>query len=292
MENIAINNVTETEDSVKEVNEPSIIKDFFKDEKEQNVKELAELFGQSETELKKEFGSFKAKKIYKKLNYFIDNGCKLKKELISCLETAVKNEFYGVTIFKTALPIAKSVLSKTNVKIRVLINYPLGEEDYNTVKFSLKQAVKNGADEIAVMLSSFTYKNCDLSETIKQVKKLLKIAKKKKLIIVLDSANLSRTDIEKILSALISLGVRSIMIANAKSTIDRDLLDDAIKVCADKIFLELKDGVLLAEQAISSLVSGVDFLTTEFAPEIVNDLSAKISTFESGCKPLDKTDKE
>jgi len=142
------------------------------------------------------------------------------------------------------------------------------------------------------MLSSFTYKNCDLSETIKQVKKLLKIAKKKKLIIVLDSANLSRTDIEKILSALISLGVRSIMIANAKSTIDRDLLDDAIKVCADKIFLELKDGVLLAEQAISSLVSGVDFLTTEFAPEIVNDLSAKISTFESGCKPLDKTDKE
>ncbi len=295
MEDIgAINNLQQIkeETAIKE-NEPSLIKDFFTEEKKESIKDLAELFGQSETELKKEFGTYKAKKVYKKLNYLIDNRIRLKKDLITALETAVKYGFYGVSVYPSALQLSKSALAGSNVKIRVLINYPLGEDAFKTVKYSVKLAREQGADEIAVMLSSFSYKNLNEYDVIKQIKKLIKTAKNKKLILMIDSANLSRIELENAIKTSICCGVSNVLILNEKSRVDRETLDDAIKISSDKIFIECKDTVSSSEQTVSMFVSGIDFLTTEYAPEIVKDLSVKINgDLESGCKPLDKTDKE
>ena len=294
-ENLKVNQVeSETEETQNNKNgSSSFIKDFFIEEQAEKIKDLADLFGQSEAEIKKEFGNFKAKKIYKKLNYFIDNRFRLSKDLKSCLELAVKHEFYGVTVFQSAMEIAKNTILGSKVKLRVLVNYPQGEDDFNTVKCAVKLAKRGGADEIAVMLSAFYYRNYDSLETVKRVKKLLRVARNKKLVIILDSANLSRIEIENAIKTLISSGVYNILIANSKARLDRDALNDAIKLCTDKVFIECLDKISLAEPTVSILTSGVDFLTSEYAPEIVTDLNDKINAnTESGCKPLDKTDKE
>ncbi len=272
---------------------PSLIKEFFTEEESENIKDLADLFGQSEQELKKEFGSFKAKKIYKKLNYFIDNRFKLKSDLKSSLETAVKYGFYGVTVFPNLLKFAKNTLKGTELKVRVLINYPCGEDDFKTVKHSAKLCKTYGAHEIAVTLSSFIYKNFDSQETVKQIKKLKQIVKNKKLVIIIDSANFSRTEIEKVIKLLISCGIRYILIENTKSRVEINVLEDAVKLLEDKIFIECKDKISCAEQTVSTLSLGIDFLTSEYAPEIATDLSKKINaTSEINTEALDKTDKE
>ncbi len=272
---------------------PSLIKEFFTEEENENIKDLADLFGQSEQELKKEFGSFKAKKIYKKLNYFIDNRAKLKTELKSSLETAVKYGFYGVTVLPSLLKFAKNTLKESELKVRVLINYPYGEDDFKTVKRSAKLCKIYGADEIAVMLSSFTYKNFDNQETIKQIKKLKRVTRSKKLIVIIDGGNFSRTEIEKVIKLLISCGIRYILLENTKARLEINVLEDAVKLCEDKIFIECKDKISCAEQTVSTLSLGIDFLTSEYAPEIAIDLSKKINaTSEINTQPLDKTDKE
>ncbi len=283
----------EREEIVDKKREPSFIKNFFTEEKVENIKELAELFGQSETEIKKEFGAFKAKKIYKKLNYLIDNRFRLKKDVVSLLETAVKYDFYGVSVYPSALKLAKNVLKGSDVKLRVLLNFPLGENDFKAVKYSVKLSRQSGADEIAVMLSAFSFKNYESVEITKQIKKLIKTAKNKKLVIMFDSANLSRIELENAITTCISLGIRSVLILNGNARLDREVVDDAVKISSNKVFLECKEGVCTAEQTVSMLVSGIDFLTSEHATEIVADLNDKINaSTESGCKPLDKTDKE
>ena len=70
---------------IEQSGESSLVKDYFKDDQSGKIKKLADLFGQSELELKKEFASFKAKKVYKKLNYFIDGRFRLNADVLDIL---------------------------------------------------------------------------------------------------------------------------------------------------------------------------------------------------------------
>ena len=103
-------------------------KDYFTPQKNKASKELAELFGQSENQLKKEFGIYKAKKIYKKLSYFVDAKAKLREEVIKELQNAKKRELYSVLVYPTQVSLAKLILKGTETKVRAVINFPSGEE--------------------------------------------------------------------------------------------------------------------------------------------------------------------
>lgn len=285
------NDIKETEinldENALEKEQNSLVKEFFVKEGGDSVKELSQLFGQSESELTKEFGSYKAKKILKRISCYIDISTKYRDGIVKELQSILKRGFYGVTLYSNVLPIAKNVLKGSDVKIRVLVNYPHGEETYKTTKYAVKQAVKTGADQIAIMLSPYEIKNGELKEVIKKLKKLIKKAKKKQMIVILNVEKLTLAEIETTIRQLSDLKLYAITLSGE---VDKARISEVISACNVKTSIECFSSVCVAEQAISLLLSGVNVLTTDNYNEVVDDLNKKISGI-TGCdgQLLDKS---
>ena len=271
----------------------SLVKDYFTEDTSGKIKELADLFGQSEAELKKEFGVFKAKKVYKKLNYFIDGRFRLNGDIIDMLNTATKYGFYGVTVYPSTLPLAVSLLSGGSVKVRALVDYPSGESSFKAVKYSLKQAIKLGADEVLVTLSSYEIKNGEEKSLFKKVRKLVKTAKGKCVSVLLDTAVLSRAEVEKVINLLWTAGITSACFTRVNGELDKNLAIDCSQLIYDKLNVECFDDISCSEVAVSTLLGGISMITSEYCQEIVLDFSKKINACEQvECQALDKSDKE
>ncbi len=294
MEDLVKSDVIEIKlEDINKIDEPSYVKEYFTEDDGKKLKELADLFGQSEGELKKEFGSFKAKKVYKKLNYFIDNRYLLSGDIINEIKTAEKYGFYGVTVYPTALPVATTLLFGTSVKVRALVDYPSGESSYKTVKHALKHAVKQGADEILITLSSYRFKNEEEKDFFKGVRKLVKMAKERKVSVLVDTAVLSRAELEKVINVLWVSGISSIVLSKSQGELDKILAVELSNFASDKLNVECMCDVSCSDVAVSTLLGGVSMLTTEYCKEIVLDFSKKINACEKqDVQPLDKTDKE
>ena len=177
--------------------EPSVIKEFFLSNS--GERELSALFGQSESELKKEFGTYKAQKIYRRLNSFIDSRDKLLGEVKTALKEALKYGFNSVTVFSNVLSIAKSVV-KGAVKVRALINYPFGEEMQKAINYQVKCAVKEGADEVLIPLSVFAFRTLSSEELVKSLKKTVASARGKRVCALIDISVLTLPEVESAIS--------------------------------------------------------------------------------------------
>lgn len=280
---------TQAENTIEPIeNQENLVKEYFYKGEQTSIKNLATLFGQSEIELIKEFGAFKAKKTYKKFNYFIDTTSIYKDEMIEKIKTAKKQQFNAVCVFPPIISLAKSLLVGSAVKVRALINYPYGEENIKTLKYAVKQAIKQGADEIIIAVSTFSIKNGGLYEFLNLLKKLIKKYKNKNLSLIVDSTSLSATDVEGFISKIKGLGIYS-LILKSDCVIDKNRLIDALSVLSDDLLVESFSSVSTAEDAISLLLSGIAFLNASNCTEIVNDLSVKISGIKGeDCQSLDK----
>lgn len=278
---------------IDSASETSLIKDYFKEDQSGKIKKLADLFGQSELELKKEFASFKAKKVYKKLNYFIDGRFRLNGDVLDILNTATKYGFYGVTVYPTVLPLAVSLLYGDSVKIRVLIDYPYGESTLKSKRSEIKRAIKGGANECLVCVSSYLIKNAEEKDFIKSVQKLVKTTGDGNLSLLLDTAILSKAEIERVINLVVSEGVYSVVLSRSKGALDKNLVGELASVFSGKIKVECFDDINCSELAVSTLLGGVDVITSEYCEDIVLDFSKKINACDSeDVQALDKTVKE
>lgn len=286
-ENAQIEEIKLDEIPVK-TEETSLVKDFFVKENGTSKKDLASLFGQSEFELQKEFGSYKAKKIYKRLNMFIDGNNSLKDEIVAKLDLSTKYAFYGVTVFPAHVPLAKNRLKNSGVKVRALVGYPFGLDGYKCTKYSLKQTVEKGADEIVLTIPSYAIKNGELKELSKFVKKLKKYVRKKPFILSLDARALTLAEIESAVNSLSCLDIFAINIS-IYSGVDKNLIESVVSAVAGRTQVEYFSDVCSAEDAVSVLLSGVNLLSTHACEQVVSDLNKKINT--TGCQAPESVDK-
>ena len=255
---------------------PSLVKDYFAPESDLATKEMASLFGQSEFELQKEFGTYKAKKIYKRLNLFIDDNFLHKDAVVSKLRLAEKYGFYGVTVYPLLIPIAKSMLKGSGVKVRALVGFPHGGDIYKVIKYSLKQAVECGADEIIISVSSYDIKNGDLKEIAKKYKKLLKYSRKKPISLSLDASSLTLAELESAVNALSTIDISAVSI-NMRTGVDKHLIESVVTAVCSREKVEFYSDVCSAEEAVSILLSGVNLLSTSLCEQVVLDLNKKIN---------------
>ena len=267
-------------------NNQSLVKDFFVKENVNSTKELASLFGQSEVELQKEFGSYKAKKIYRKLGLFLDVTSLVQEEVIAKLKLLPKYGFYGVTAQPLVVPFIKSALNGSGVVVRALISYPYGLDTYKTLKVAVKQALEKGADELLLTISPYEIKNFDGKDLYKKINKLKKLSRNKMLIIALDGENLTLTQLDGIISHLAEAGVDGVSIKC--EGVDKNLIESAVQSANGKVKVELISNICSAEDAVSVMLSGINLLTTTNCEQVATDLNKKINTV--GCQSPETLD--
>ena len=75
-----------------------------------------------------------------------------------CAE-AKEHEFASVCIHPVFVPLASKLLRETSVKITTVIGFPLGANTSETKSFETKNAIKNGAQEIDMVMNISAFKS-------------------------------------------------------------------------------------------------------------------------------------
>ncbi len=264
---------------ISEEENSNTLKDYFYKETGLTIKDLALLFGQTEEEISKEFSTYKAKKLYSKMDYIIDKPYILQEEFKNECLLAVKYGFKSVTVLPTYVSLAKSFLIDNGVQVRALIAYPFGEEISKVKILSVKKAVQMGASGILVSPSIKDIKNKNFKLVGKEIKKIVRSAGRKQVTVMLDENLLSIVEMEEVVKAILKeTKVYSIM----SSSVFSDKISDMqavknVSVAIDgRCYVEGGGKIETASQTVQLLASGANSITSKYCPMIAKELNMKI----------------
>ena len=121
----------------------------------------------------------------------------LKAEVIKLLDEAKLYKFLGVCVNPVNVKMASEYLKGSEVKIVTVIGFPLGQTTTEAKVLEAIDAVKNGADEIDMVLNTGKLKDGEFDFIIEEISKIKTACQGKALKVILETDLLSKEEIKK-----------------------------------------------------------------------------------------------
>lgn len=119
-----------------------------------------------------------------------------KADLIKLFEEAKEYKFLGVCINPCYVKLAKENLKDTDVKVVTVIGFPLGANTTETKIFETIQAVKDGADEIDMVINVTKVKDRETDFLVEEIKLIKSACGGKNLKVILETDLLTKDEIK------------------------------------------------------------------------------------------------
>ena len=258
-----------------------IIKEYFTPTPSpQELKEMAGIFGQTESEIKREFGAYKAKKLFLKMDYLLSNNALNKKEIFEKLKLAIRYGFKSVTVMPNMVGFIKSAIGGQNLELRALISYPFGEDVYKSKVYAVKKAFSLGANAVIVCVSANAIKNEDYKTIAKEFKTFVKIAGKRKVYALIDCDVINLEEIEKVSKEIVKTAkIHSIILTPKlfRGKISLQTLKGLVDFVDGKCYVDGGGEVTTPEETVALINAGASVVTSENCVEIAENLNRRIS---------------
>ena len=119
-----------------------------------------------------------------------------KAEVIKLLEEAKEYNFLGVCVNPVNVQLASEFLKGTGIKTVTVIGFPLGQSTTESKVLETIDAVKNGADEIDMVLNSGKLKDGEFDFIVEEISKIKTACQGKVLKVILETDLLSKDEIK------------------------------------------------------------------------------------------------
>ena len=119
-----------------------------------------------------------------------------KSELVKLLDEAREYNFLGVCVNPVNVAFAHNYLRETDVKIVTVIGFPLGQSTTESKVLETIDAVKNGADEIDMVINSGKLKDGEFEYIINDISSVKAACQGKALKVILETDLLSSEEIK------------------------------------------------------------------------------------------------
>lgn len=124
-------------------------------------------------------------------------GIEVRKEQIEKLVNEAKeNKFFSVCIPPTWIKYTKELLKGSDVKITTVISFPHGNDTTKTKVFATKDAIKNGADEIDMVVNMGFLKDGRYDFVRNDIAMVKKACKKHILKVIIETSRLTPEEIK------------------------------------------------------------------------------------------------
>lgn len=118
-----------------------------------------------------------------------------KNQIKKLCEEAIKHNFYSVCVNGCFVEYAADLLSKRPVKVAAVVGFPLGAMDTASKVFEAKQCVKNGADEIDMVINVSLLKSGCYMKVADEIRLVKEAIGDKKLKVILETCYLNSEEI-------------------------------------------------------------------------------------------------
>lgn len=119
-----------------------------------------------------------------------------KADLIKLFEEAKEYKFLGVCINSCYVKLAKENLKDTDVKVVTVIGFPLGANTTENKIFETIQAVKDGADEIDMVINVTKVKDRETGFLVEEIKLIKSACGGKNLKVIIETDLLTKDEIK------------------------------------------------------------------------------------------------
>lgn len=113
------------------------------------------------------------------------------------LDEAIKYNFLGVCVNPCNVSFAKEYLKNTDIKVVTVIGFPLGQTTTESKILETIDAVKNGADEIDMVLNAGKLKDKEYNYITEEISKIKAACQERILKVILETDLLSKDEIVK-----------------------------------------------------------------------------------------------
>ncbi|MBR2385133.1 MAG: hypothetical protein IKA99_05970 [Clostridia bacterium] len=202
-----------SEENVNRNTESAMVKSF-------NLDKTALVFGQSEEDIGKEFNEFKALKLFKRVDVDLTS---VRDTLVlkQKIDETSKYGFGNVVVNPRHIKDAKRYLKGRKIGVFAAVCYPYGEELYGVKKYAVKRAVQEGADGVYLPLSITDLKSGKIELIRRELQKIVKKYKNKKIFVVLEMAELNFAYAEKLVKLLLKTKIAGIVSGTGNSSVSK-----------------------------------------------------------------------
>ncbi len=187
---------------------------------------------------------------------------------------AKKYNFYAVCINPYYVKLAKNILRNSNVKIATVIGFPLGASTSKTKALEAEESIKDGADELDMVISIAALKNKDYDKVKEDIEEVVKKAKGNALVKVIIETCLLTED-EKVRACNLSLEAGANFVKTSTGFNGKGATVEDIRliksVVGDRMKIKASGGIRDYETAIKMIEAGANRIGASSSVKIVQD---------------------
>lgn len=195
-----------------------------------------------------------------------------KKQITALCEEAKEYGFASVCILPDYVKLAKKTLEGSNVKVCTVIGFPLGENTTQTKVFETKNAVKNGAQEIDMVINLSWAKGNEWKKVTKEIAAVVKAANGALVKVIIETCLLDSKKIVKACAACVEAKANCVKTSTGFSTGGARVED--VKIMAEALtgtglFIKASGGIRDYATAEAMVNAGAKRLGTSSGIKIV-----------------------
>ena len=186
---------------------------------------------------------------------------------------AIKYDFFSVCINPCYVKLAKKYTRGTDVKVCTVIGFPLGANDTKTKLFEAKKAIKDGADEIDVVINIAKLKDKKYNYVEKELKAIRKASGKTLIKVILETTLLTKDEIVRGCEIAIDSGMDYVKTSTGfagGATVEA--VETMKEVCKDKIKIKASGGIRDFESMKALIVAGANRIGTSNGVAIMEEI--------------------
>ncbi len=165
------------------------------------------------------------------------------KDIVKMLEIACDHRYYAVIVPQIHVAFAKRYVTtklSSTLKVGTVVGFPLGTSTAKTKIREAKDAIKNGADELDVVIAIAKVKEGDYGYVKREIQRIMRIKRKVVVKAILETAFLSPEEIERVVGVLVKAKVDFVMTSTGYAPFGAD-----IETVEKLVSLTEKTGVLV-----------------------------------------------
>ncbi|TXE15029.1 deoxyribose-phosphate aldolase [Seonamhaeicola algicola] len=213
----------------------------------------------------------------KPLNTYIDHtllkATATKNDIITLCDEAKAHQFFSVCVNSCYVKLAKQQLKNTTVKVCSVIGFPLGAMSTDAKVAETKAALKDGADEIDMVINVGLLKSKEFDAVWKDIEAVKAIMPNNVLKVILETCYLEEVEIIKASELAIQSGANFIKTSTGFGTGGATINDVKLmkSVCKSCVKIKASGGIKDKKTALEYINLGVERLGTSSGIAIIND---------------------